>query len=141
MKNRKSLSSGDDQNNINISPMIDMVFILLIFFIVTTVFVEESGFGVDKPEATDVPEKLDEDKESVTILVDKNNQIFYKEAGATEAISIESIRPRVGQVLQKDREAPVLVEAEDAANAGLVVRIMDEARLGGADIISLTGAN
>ena len=141
MRNRKSLGSGDDQNNINISPMIDMVFILLIFFIVTTVFVEESGFRVEKPEATDIQEELDEDKESVTILVDKNNQIFYKEAGASEAISIESIRPRVGQVLQKDRNAPVLVEAEDAANAGLVVRIMDEARLGGADIISLTSAN
>lgn len=141
MRNRKSLGSGDDQNNINISPMIDMVFILLIFFIVTTVFVEESGFGVETPEATDIPDELDEDKESVNILVDKNNQIFYKEAGATEAISIESIRPRVGQVLQKDRDAPVLVEAEDAANAGLVVRIMDEARLGGADIISLTSAN
>lgn len=141
MRNRKSLGSGDDQNNINISPMIDMVFILLIFFIVTTVFVEESGFRVEKPEATDIQDELDEDKESVTILVDKNNQIFYKEAGATEAISIESIRPRVGQVLQKDRNAPVLVEAEDAANAGLVVRIMDEARLGGADIISLNSAN
>lgn len=141
MRNRKSLGSGDDQNNINISPMIDMVFILLIFFIVTTVFVEESGFRVEKPDATDIETELDEDKESVTILVDKNNQIFYKEAGATEAISIESIRPRVGQVLQKDRDAPVLVEAEDAANAGLVVRIMDEARLGGADVISLTAAN
>ncbi len=141
MKNRKSLGAGDDQNNINISPMIDMVFILLIFFIVTTVFVEESGFRVEKPDVTDIQEERDEDKESVTILVDKNNQIFYKEAGATESISIESVRPRVGQVLQKDRNAPVLVEAEDAANAGLVVRIMDEARLGGADIISLSGSN
>ena len=141
MKNRKSLGAGDDQNNINISPMIDMVFILLIFFIVTTVFVEESGFGVDKPEATDIQNERDEDMESVNILVDKNNQIFYKEAGIAEAISIESIRPRVGQVLQKDREAPILIEAEDAANAGLVVRIMDEARLGGAGIISLSAAN
>jgi biopolymer transport protein ExbD len=129
MRNRKSLSEGDDNNNINISPMIDMVFILLIFFIVTTVFVEESGFGVDRPSPVDQPEPQDEDKEHVNILVDKNNQI-----------SIGSIRPKVSQVLQADREAPVVVEAEDAAQAGLVVTVMDEARLGGADVISLSSA-
>jgi len=136
MRNRKSLSEGDDNNNINISPMIDMVFILLIFFIVTTVFVEESGFGVDRPSPVDQPEPQDEDKEHVNILVDKNNQIFYN----GEKVSIGSIRPKVSQVLQADREAPVVVEAEDAAQAGLVVTVMDEARLGGADVISLSSA-
>ena len=141
MRSRKSLSAGEDKTNINISPMIDMVFILLIFFIVTTVFVEESGFGADRPNPDVLPDQLDEDQESVTILVDKNNQIFYKSNGAIEKIGIGSIRPKVGQVLQKDSEAPVLVEAEDAANAGLVVRIMDEARLGGAGIISLSNPN
>ena len=136
MRNRKSLSAGDDKNDINISPMIDMVFILLIFFIVTTVFVEESGFGVDRPSPVDQPEPQDEDKEHVNILVDKNNQIFYN----GEKISIGSIRPKVSQVLQADHKAPVVVEAEDAANAGLVVTVMDEARLGGADVISLSSA-
>lgn len=136
MRNRKSLSGGDDHNDINISPMIDMVFILLIFFIVTTVFVEESGFGVDRPNPVDQPEPQDEDQESVTIKVDKNNQIFYN----GEKIDRGSIRPKVSQVLQADKEAPVIVEAEDAANAGLVVTVMDEARLGGALVISLTSS-
>jgi len=136
MRNRKSLAGGDDHSDINISPMIDMVFILLIFFIVTTVFVEESGFGVDRPNPVDQPEPQDEDKESVSILVDKNNQIFYN----GEKVDVNSIRPKVSQVLQADQEAPVVVEAEDAANAGLVVRVMDEARLGGADVISLSSA-
>lgn len=136
MRNRKSLSGGEDNNNINISPMIDMVFILLIFFIVTTVFVEESGFGVDRPNPVDQPEPQDEEKESVTIRVDKNNQIFYND----EKVAIGSIRPKVSQVLQADPEAPVVVEAQDAANAGLVVTVMDEARLGGANIISLSSA-
>lgn len=136
MKNRKSLAEGDENNEINISPMIDMVFILLIFFIVTTVFVEESGFGVDRPSPVDQPEPQDEDKENVKILVDKNNQVFYN----GEKIAIGSIRPKVSQVLQADPEAPVVVEAQDAANAGLVVTVMDEARLGGADVISLSSA-
>ncbi|QXD23783.1 biopolymer transporter ExbD [Opitutia bacterium ISCC 51] len=136
MRNRKSLSGGDDNNDINISPMIDMVFILLIFFIVTTVFVEESGFGVDRPNPVDQPEPQDEDKESVNIRVDKNNQIFYN----GEKVALGSVRPKVSQVLAADPEAPVVVEAQDAANAGLVVSVMDEARLGGADIISLSSA-
>lgn len=136
MRNRKSLSGGDENTEINISPMIDMVFILLIFFIVTTVFVEESGFGVDRPNPIDNPEPQDEEKKSVTILVDRNNQIFYND----ERVTLGSIRPKVSQVLQADSEAPVLVEAEDAANAGLVVQVMDEARLAGAGIISLNSA-
>ena len=136
MRNRKSLSGGDDNNDINISPMIDMVFILLIFFIVTTVFVEESGFGVDRPNPVDQPEPQDEDKESVNIRVDKNNQIFYN----GEKVALGSVRPKVSQVLAADPEAPVVVEAQDAANAGLVVSVMDEARLGVADIISLSSA-
>ena len=137
MRNRKSLSGGEENSAINISPMIDMVFILLIFFIVTTVFVEESGFGVDRPNPVAQPELQDEDKESVTIRVDKNNQIFYN----GEKVAIGSIRPKVSQVLQANPEAPVVVEAQDAANAGLVVTVMDEARLGGANIISLSSAD
>jgi biopolymer transport protein ExbD len=136
MRNRKSLSAGEETSDINISPMIDMVFILLIFFIVTTVFVEESGFAVDRPNPVAQPELQDEDKESVTIRVDKNNQIFYN----GEKVAIGSIRPKVSQVLQANPEAPVVVEAQDAANAGLVVTVMDEARLGGANIISLSSA-
>ena len=51
MKNKKSLSATESAGDINISPLIDMVFILLIFFIVTTVFVEETGVDVNKPQA------------------------------------------------------------------------------------------
>jgi len=137
MRNRRSLAAQDEETDINIDPMIDMVFILLIFFIVTTVFVEESGFGVDRPNPIDNPEPQDEEKKSVTILVDRNNQIFYND----ERVSLGSIRPKVSQILQADTEAPVLVEAEDAANAGLVVQVMDEARLAGAGVISLNSAN
>jgi len=136
MRNRKSLSGGEENTEINISPMIDMVFILLIFFIVTTVFVEESGFGVDRPNPIDNPEPQDEEKKNVKILVDRNNQIFYND----ERVTLGSIRPKVSQVIQADKDAPVLVEAEDAANAGLVVQVMDEARQAGADVISLNSA-
>lgn len=68
--------------------------------------------------------------------MDKNNQIFYN----GEKIDRGSIRPKVSQVLQANKEAPVVVEAQDAALAGLVVMVMDEARLGGAEVISLTSA-
>ena len=50
MSNRRSISAGEESTEVNISPLIDMVFILLIFFIVTTVFVEEEGLDVNKPQ-------------------------------------------------------------------------------------------
>lgn len=136
MRNRESLGGAEENDEINISPMIDMVFILLIFFIVTTVFVEEDGFGVDRPSPTDTPEINDEEKESVTILVDNNNQIFLNDV----KVALGAIRPKVSQVLSANEDAPILVEAEDAANAGLLITVMDQARLGGAKIVSITSA-
>ena len=65
-------SSGSDE--INISPLIDMVFILLIFFIVTTVFVEETGVEVSKPQAASA---IDLDKNSILIAITSNGQVVY----------------------------------------------------------------
>jgi len=74
MKGRKSLAAADDLNDINISPMIDMVFILLIFFIVTTVFVEEPGVEIEKP-ITQTAFRLE--KNSILIAITGNNQVVY----------------------------------------------------------------
>ena len=72
---RRNLTSEDrDDVEINLSPMIDMVFILLIFFIVTTVFVEETGVEVNKPEAAAA---IQLEKNSILIAVTKNNKVIY----------------------------------------------------------------
>ena len=130
MKNKSVLAGGEPElSEINISPMIDMVFILLIFFIVTTVFVEEPGVEVNRPPSITA---RDLQKNSILIAITSTNQIIY---GGRE-IGISGIRPIVKRLNLKDK-MPVILQVDESSSAGLVVRAIDEAKLGGADIVSI----
>lgn len=115
---------------INISPLIDMVFILLIFFIVTTVFFEETGVDVDKPEATTARAL---DRESIQIAVTADGRIVH----GGQDIGLSGVRPTVRRHVQRE-PLPVILQVDERAGAGLVVRVIDEAKLGGAVAISLS---
>ena len=130
MRRRRSVLGSEESMDINISPLIDMVFILLIFFIVTTVFVEETGVEVDKPEAASA---LQLDSNSVLIAVTSKGQVVY---GGKE-IGVNGVRAIVRRLTNKE-EIPVIVQVDEGANAGLVVRVIDESKLGGAKNISLS---
>jgi len=130
MNGRLHFSREDEQSEINISPLIDMVFILLIFFIVTTVFVEETGVEVNKPEAV-TAEMLE--KESILIALTSEGRVVY----AKRDSGVNGVRAVV-QRLNLSREMPVILQADRSVNADLIVRVMDEARLGGATSISIS---
>lgn len=130
MRNKSIIEEESEISEINISPMIDMVFILLIFFIVTTVFVEEPGVDIDKPPAVMA---RDLKKNSILIAITSTNQIVY---GGRE-VGIAGIRPIVRRLTTKDM-MPVILQVDEAAAAGLVVRAIDEAKLGGTDIVSIS---
>lgn len=129
MRYRKSLSESEEISEINVSPLIDMVFILLIFFIVTTVFVEETGVEVDRPQAASA---VALEKNSILLAVTDKGQVIY---GGRE-IGISGVRPLVRRMLQKEG-MPVIIQVDEKAGAGLVVGVIDEAKLGGADNVSL----
>jgi biopolymer transport protein ExbD len=130
MKGRKSLAAADDLNDINISPMIDMVFILLIFFIVTTVFVEEPGVEIEKP-ITQTAFRLE--KNSILIAITGNNQVVY---GGKE-VGVSGIRPIVRR-LNSRSSMPVILQVDQNASAVTVIRVIDEAKLGQANRISIS---
>lgn len=130
MKGRKSLAAADDLSDINISPMIDMVFILLIFFIVTTVFVEEPGVEIEKP-ITQTALRLE--KNSILIAITGNNQVVY---GGNE-VGISGIRPIVRR-LNSRSSMPVILQVDQNASAITVIRVIDEAKLGQANKISIS---
>jgi len=131
MKDKKSLTRGEETHDINISPLIDMVFILLIFFIVTTVFVEEPGVEVNKPFALS---SEDLQKNVVLIAVTSNNQVVY----GGENVGIANIRPIVRRLIQENKDMPVIIQADANANAGVVVRLVDEVKLAEAERIYLS---
>ncbi len=129
MRNRPSLVEGEEISEINVSPLIDMVFILLIFFIVTTVFVEESGVEVDKPRAASAASL---EKNSILLAVTGKGQVVY---GGRE-IGIGGVRPLVKRLLQAE-DMPVIIQGDVEASYGAVARVVDEAKLGGASKVSL----
>lgn len=128
---RFSQSSNDEggDTGIDMSAMIDCVFILLIFFIVTTTFVEESGVEVDKPQAAS---SVRLEKTSILIALTANGAVVY---GGRE-IGMSGVQPLVRRMLQKEA-VPVIVQADTAAPSGLLVRVIDEAKLAGAAKVSV----
>ena len=124
-------SSSDDgaDTGIDMSAMIDCVFILLIFFIVTTTFVEETGVEVDKPQAAS---SVRLEKTSILIALTANGAVVY---GGRE-IGMSGVQPLVRRMLQKE-DVPVIVQADAAAPSGLLVRVIDEAKLAGAQKVSV----
>jgi len=128
MRNRRSLVESESLEEINISPLIDMVFILLIFFIVTTVFVEESGVEVDKPQAVSASQL---EKNSILIAVTSEGQVVY---GGRE-VGIAGVRALVKRLTQKE-QVPVIIQGDKNANYGLAIQVYDECKLADAEKVS-----
>ncbi len=126
---RSNSDAGGDEGGIDISPLIDCVFILLIFFIVTTTFVEETGIEVDKPQAAS---SVRLEKNSILIAVTAKGEVVY---GGRE-IGIAGVQPVVRRMIQKE-DLPVIVQVDQGAQAGLFVRVIDEAKLAGAKKVSV----
>jgi biopolymer transport protein ExbD len=135
MRKQGSIVNDDtDQGDINISPMIDMVFILLIFFIVTTVFVEEPGIEVQREYASSSARL---DKNSLLIAISDQDKIFY---GGKE-VGVGGIRPIISRFLQQDDRTPVIVQVDSQSSAGMVVRVVDELKIARAKQISVSTAH
>jgi biopolymer transport protein ExbD len=127
---RETSNDDDGDSGIDISPLLDCVFILLIFFIVTTTFVEETGIEVDKPQAASAQQL---EKNSILLAVTEHGEVVY---GGRE-IGISGVRPLVKRMIQKEK-VPVIIQPDSQAPSGLTVRVIDEAKLGGAEKVSLS---
>ncbi|HQW29776.1 MAG TPA: biopolymer transporter ExbD, partial [Verrucomicrobiales bacterium] len=110
---------------IDIAPLIDCVFILLIFFIVTTDFVEETGVEVNKPRAAS---QRDLERNSILIGVTRTGQVFF---GGRE-IGVAGVRSTVGRLL-KQEDSPVIIQADRDTPTEATVSVLDEAKLAGAE--------
>jgi biopolymer transport protein ExbD len=125
----RNMAEDNAETVIDMAPLIDCVFILLIFFIVTTVFVEETGIEVDKPQAASATRL---EKTSILIALTAKGEVVY---GGRE-IGVSGVQPLVKRLLQKE-EIPVIIQSDAAAQSGVLVRIIDEAKLAGATKVSI----
>ncbi|CAN5235040.1 biopolymer transporter ExbD [soil metagenome] len=128
---RRKVHRVADEAEINITPMLDIVFIMLIFFIVTTSFVKEIGIDVNRP--SNAPTEVKEESQVVAIRITADGQIVVQE----RAVDIRAVQANVQSALATQPDASVVVIASREADAGLLVRVIDQARLAGAQQVSL----
>lgn len=114
---KRSRLGGNDIADIDISPLIDMVFILLIFFIVAAVFIEEPGIEVDRVYTVS-GEKLQ--KNSILIAIGANNEVVY----GGEQLAVLSVRSLVDRLKQPN--TPVILQVDQRSDATVVARVIEQ---------------
>jgi biopolymer transport protein ExbD len=119
-------SASDDESGVDISPLIDVVFILLIFFIVTTVFVEAPDVEILKPTAASA---RDLEKNSILIAITPEGEIIY----GGKPIGISGIQSTIRRMSSKE-QLPVILQADQSVNMDVFMRAYDQAVLTGAKV-------
>jgi len=128
---RHRVASHAEEAEINITPMLDIVFIMLIFFIVTTSFVKEVGLDVNRPSNAPVMEQ--KISEVIAIRIDENGTISVQ----NREVDIRAVRANLESELATKPEASVVVISDRNADAGILVKVIDQARVAGAEKVSL----
>ena len=123
-----------EESNLDLTPMLDIVFIMLIFFIVTTSFIKESGIEVNRPNA----ETAERDqKGNILVAISENNEIFIDR----RKVDLRAIRPNIIRLKAENPEGSVIIQADKASQTGLLVEAMDQIRLAGVQEISIAAEN
>ena len=131
---RISHATGDDESQVDLTPLIDVVFIMLIFFIVTATFVKETGIDVNKPDAPTAEVKK---KANILVAIDSKNRIWIE--GRT--VDIRSVRPNLERLHAENPQGSLVIQADEESKNKLLVEVMDAARQAGVSKIALAAEN
>lgn len=126
-------SQADSEDGIDMTPMLDVVFIMLIFFIVTTSFVKESGIEVNRPSAQTSEQQ---NRGNIMIAIRPNGEIWMDK----RAVDIRAVRANVERMRAENPEGTVVVMADKDSATGVLVEVMDQVRLGGVSNVSIAAS-
>lgn len=129
-RNYDTLIDDTQEENIDMTPMLDIVFIMLIFFIVTTSFVKEAGIDVNKPKAS--TSRVDK-KTSIIIGIQKSGEIWIDK----RAVDIRALRSIVEKLHADTPDGGVVITADKESDTGVLVAVMDQVKLAGVEKISI----
>lgn len=132
---RRIFGRGNEQESdeqINLTPMLDVVFIMLIFFIVTATFVKEVGLDVNQPE-DDKPKTVDPDKKSIVVRITNRDRIII----AQRDVDFRSVRANIERLHAENPEAPVIIQPHQDSKTETMIHVMDSSRLAGVQNVSL----
>ena len=123
-----------DETGIDLTPMMDIVFIMLIFFIVTTSFVKETGVDINRPNA-ETAER--DEKGNILVAITENDEIYIDK----RRIDLKAVRANIERLKIEYPEGSVIIQADKEARSGLLVETMDQIRLAGVQNISIAAKN
>ncbi len=130
MRHFLGVDQEQDDTNVDITPMLDVVFIMLIFFIVTATFVKESGIEVNKPEAATA---VVEEKANILITIDGKDKIWIDR----RQVDIRSVRSIIERLHAENPEGSVVIQADAESRNDTLVQVMDASRRAGVFDIAL----
>ena len=131
MRRRRSAGMNEEAE-VDLTPMLDVVFIMLIFFIVTASFVKEVGIELNKPDSGEAPKTVAEN-ENILIQITNDGLIFVDRRN----VDIRAVRANIERLHAERPNGQVVVAPGAASENGLLVEVMDQARLAGIEDISL----
>ncbi len=128
IRNIRNRRSGAPE--INMAPLLDMVFILLIFFLVTTSFVKEAGVDVERPVAKSAATKA---ATNMIIGIDKDGSVFMQ----GKRVDVRSVQPRMKQYVMETPKGSVVIAADKQSTTNTLIQVLDGCRLAGVKNISI----
>jgi biopolymer transport protein ExbD len=120
----------DEESSVDITPMLDVVFIMLIFFIVTATFIKEAGIDVDKPEAATA---VVQEKASILIAIDADDNVWINR----RQVDVRSIRSIIERLHAENPKGTVVIQADRDSRNNTLVQVMDASRRAGVYDIAL----
>ena len=132
MRSRRHSDDTGGHTGIDLAPMLDFVLNLLIFFIITAVFVKEVGITVTRP--SNKPQVADQKKQStILVAIRANGEIWIDK----RVVDLRAVRANIERFHAEKPDAPVVVVADKEAPTGVLVQVMDQCRQGGVDNVSI----
>ena len=121
---------AEEESSVDITPMLDVVFIMLIFFIVTATFIKEAGIDVDKPAAATA---IVQEKASILIAIDANDNIWINR----RQVDMRSVRSIVERLHAENPKGTLVIQADRESRNDALVQVMDASRRAGVYDIAL----
>ena len=134
MRKRFSSVVTNEESQIELTPMLDVVFIMLIFFIVTTSFVKESGIEINRPQADSVQKQK---RASIFIAIDDKGHVWLQK----RKLELDAVRANIEKLHAESPEGTVIIQADKKSETGVLVKVMDQVRLAGVKNISIAAGN
>ncbi|MGI9392420.1 MAG: ExbD/TolR family protein [Parvibaculales bacterium] len=127
---RKRRIKPVEEGEINMTPMLDIVFIMLIFFIVTATFVKESGIDVTRPTAKSATKQ---DRVGILVAINRHSEVWINR----RQIDVAAVRANVERLHAENPQGGAVIQADSAAETGTLIEVMDQIRLAGVKSISI----